>query len=160
MATHKLLLDDDFEYDFLLLAIHTSLEAYQIAFALNKSLGLQLARRSEDLNLIKEKHQANFSLFEYENKRDYVTYHLFSNKTKTLLENVAQGLFSDEREILVRDLFINDLPKVDFFLKVYDEANAFAKAKILKQINEIPQIVTAYSVDTDELKTKQNLIFE
>jgi len=146
MATHKLLLDDDFEYDFLLLAIHTSLEAYQIAFALNKSLGLQLARRSEDLNLIKEKHQANFSLFEYENKRDYVTYHLFSNKTKTLLENVAQGLFSDEREILVRDLFINDLPK--------------AKTKVFKQINDIPQIVTAYTVDIDKLKTRQNLIFE
>lgn len=160
MATHKLLLDDDFGYDFLLIAVHTFLEAYQIAFILNKNLGLQLALRPENLRLIKKGYRINFLLFEYENKHDYVRYHFFNNKASTLLKSPAQGLFYDESEILVRNLFINDLPKVDFFLKVYDDGNAFSKAKIIKKINSIPQIVTAYNVDINPLKTKQNLIFE
>lgn len=160
MATHKLLLDDDLGYDFLLIAIHTSLEAYHIAFLLNKNLGLQLARKPSDLSVNKEKYRADFSLFEYENQHDYVTYHFFNNKSTTVLKDVDQGLFYNENGIAVSNLFINELPKVDFFLKVYDEDNAFAKTKILKQINDIPQIVTAYSVNIDQLKAKQNLIFE
>lgn len=160
MATHKLLLDDDLGFDFLLIAIHTSLEAHYIAYLLNKNLKLQLARTPQDLLLNKESYRANFSLFEYENPQEYLTYHLINNRAKTILKNVSQGLFDNENGVLVSDLFINDLPKVDYFLKVYDEGNAFAKAKVLKQINSIPQIVTAYYVQVDQLKTKQNLIFE
>lgn len=160
MTTHKLLLDDDFGYDFLLIAIHTSLEAYRVAFLLNKNLGLQLARASSDLLVTKEKYSACFSLFEYENHQKYVTYHFFNNRTKTLLQEDSQGLFDKENEILVSDFFIRDLPKVDYFLKIYDDGNAFAKAKVLQEINSIPRIVTAYSVEIDQLKTKQNLIFE
>ncbi len=160
MGTYKLLLDDDFGYDFLLIAIHTSLEAYHIAFLLNKNLGLQLARMPQDLVLTKEEYKVDFSLYEYENPRDYVNYHLFNNRAQTELKDVEQGLFFNENGVVVSDLLVSDLPQVDFFLKINDEGNAFAKAKILKQINSIPQIVTAYNVDINQLKTKQNLIFE
>ncbi len=160
MAKHKLLLEDDFGYDFVLIAIHTSLEAYYVAFLLNKNLRLQLARTSNDLFVNRGKYSVDFSLFEYENPQKYVNYHFFNNRAKTVLKQVSQGLFDEENEVSVSDLFINDLPKVDYFLKVYDEGKAFAKAQILKQINSIPQIITAYSVEIDQLKTKQNLIFE
>lgn len=160
MGTHKLLLDEDLEYDFLLIAIHTALEAYHVAFLLNKNLRLQLSRTSQDLTVNKKKHNLDFSLFEYENLRTYVTYHFFNNRAKAVLKNVSQGLFDNENEVLASDLLINDLPKVDYFLKVYDEGSAFAKEKTIKQINSIPQIITAYSVGVDQLKTKQNLIFE
>ena len=76
------------------------------------------------------------------------------------MQDSAQGLFDNENAVSVSNLFINDLPKVDYLLKVYDEGNAFAKAKLIASIKSIPQVVTAYNVDIDQLKTKQNLIFE
>lgn len=160
MATHKLLLDDNLGYDFLLIAIHTSIEAYKLAFLLNKNLGLKLSRTQCDLMVDRKLYSADFSLFEYENTKEHESYHLFNNKAKAILKNPVQGLFYNENEVLTSDLFINDLPKVDYFLKIRVEGNAFAKAKTLKQINSIPQIVTAYNVYIDQLKTKQNLIFE
>ena len=42
MAALKLLLDDTFEYDFALIAMHCSLEDYRLAFILNKYAGLHL----------------------------------------------------------------------------------------------------------------------
>jgi hypothetical protein len=160
MGTYKLLLDDDLGYDFSLIAIHTSLEAYHIAYLLNKNLKLKLSRTKEDLVLRKDKYTADFPLFEYEDLQKYATYYFFYNKAKTTIEQDSQGLFDNQRGIVVSDLFISDLPKVDYLLKIYDDGCAFAKAKTLKEINSIPQIVTAYSVAIDQLKTKQNLIFE
>ena len=160
MGTYKLLLDEDLGFDFQLIAIHTSLEGYHITYLLNKVLGLNLARTPEDLTITKEKHSVDFPLFEYVDTQKYVTYHFFNNRIKTVMQDSAQGLFDNENAVSVSNLFINDLPKVDYLLKVYDESNAFAKAKLIASIKSIPQVVTAYNVDIDQLKTKQNLIFE
>lgn len=160
MGTYKLLLDDDLGYDFTLIAIHTSLEAYHIAYLLNKNLKLKLSRTKKDLVLSKDGYTANFALFEYEDLQQYATYYFFNNKTKSKLKYASLGLFDKQSNDVISEFFINDLPKVDYLLKIYDDGSAFAKAKILKEINQIPQIVTAYSVNIEQLKTKQNLIFE
>jgi hypothetical protein len=70
------------------------------------------------------------------------------------------GLFENENAVSLSNLLIKDLPMVDYLLKVYDEGNAFAKAKLIQNIKSIPQVVTAYNVNINQLKSKQNLIFE
>lgn len=160
MATHKLLLDNHYGYDFTLIAIHTALEAYQTAFLLNKSLGIHLSRSKEDLRLHRKKYQVDFSLYEYKNAQSHIKYHLLNNRTKLSVQEEVPGLFYDQEAIAVNETFITDLPKVDYLLKVYDEGNAFAKAQTIKTIKSIPQIITVYTVEIESLKTKQNLIFE
>lgn len=49
MATHKLVLDDDFEEDFSLIAIHCSEEPYKVAYILNQFARLKLRREKLDL---------------------------------------------------------------------------------------------------------------
>ncbi len=44
MPAHKLVLDEVFEQPYKLLAIHSSVEEYRLAFLLNKHLNLKLAR--------------------------------------------------------------------------------------------------------------------
>ncbi|MFT4943981.1 MAG: hypothetical protein ACI8RH_001729, partial [Flavobacteriales bacterium] len=44
MGTHKLVLDDDFEEDFSLIAIHCSEEPYKVAYILNQFARLKLRR--------------------------------------------------------------------------------------------------------------------
>ena len=160
MGTYKLLLDEDLGFDFLLIAIHTSLEGYHIAYLLNKALRLNLARTPEDLAITKEKRSLKFPLYEYEDIHNYGTYHFFNNRIKSFVQDSVPGLFENENAVSLSNLLIKDLPMVDYLLKVYDEGNAFAKAKLIQNIKSIPQVVTAYNVNINQLKSKQNLIFD
>jgi hypothetical protein len=53
---------------------------------------------------------------------------------------------------------IPELKKTDFFLKL--ESDTPTPKSMLAKINQIPQVVTAYAVDVNKLKSKRNLIFE
>ncbi len=161
MGILKLVLDDNLGYDFTLIAIHGVIEPYYLAFLLNKHNDLKLARSSKDLVIDVDGFSVPFPIYEYEDEYQYITYHLFSNRTRISRDGVrnVSGLFESEMS-QESQFFIKDLPKVDYLLKVSEDGTAFAKAKTLKTLNQIPQIVTAYTVDVDQLKTKENLIFE
>ena len=85
---------------------------------------------------------------------------MLSNKSKVAINSeVSTGLF-EAQQSLKTAYFIPELQQVDYFIKVIEDGNAFAKAKTLKTLNQIPQIVTAYDVDVSTLKNKEHLIFE
>ena len=50
MALHKLLVDDFYDDDYKLIAVHCRLEDYRLAYLLNKSLNLRLMRKEDDLD--------------------------------------------------------------------------------------------------------------
>ena len=163
MGMHKLVLEDTIRYDFDIIALHCSLEAYQIAFLLNKHLNLRLHRAQEDLSVSFKKICAYFPMYHYEDKQQCLFYDLISNRNRsksldTLNDN--GGLFGTAVTAELNMRLLPELKKVDFLLKVSEDGCAFAKANTLAILNKIPQIVTAYAVDIDQLKTKENLIFE
>ena len=49
--------------------------------------------------------------------------------------------------------------KVDYFLKLEGEFTQHRIDKINEVINEIPQVITSYNIDTNTLKSKEFLIF-
>lgn len=159
MPPFKLILSDTLEYDFSLIAIHCSLEDYRIAYFLNKYLGIQLQRKTKDIDFKKEGHEALFSLFTFEDSKNYRSYTLVGNRCRVEhpgLEDNA-SLFSTQECLKLINL-IPELKKTDFFLKL--ESDTPTPKTILAQINQIPQVVTAYAVDVKQLKSKRNLIFE
>lgn len=161
MGTYKLLLEESIGYEFTLIALHGSLEPFYVAYILNKHLDIQLARTENDL-IIKQEGgvQGEFACFEYKDEFRYIDYYVFENKVKsTLTKQSGKGLFESE-ETVQTQCFIPEMQQVDYFIKVVEDGYAFAKAKTLKILNQIPQIVTAYDVDVSTLKNKQNLIFE
>ncbi|TVZ52603.1 IPExxxVDY family protein [Dokdonia sp. Hel_I_53] len=160
MGAYKILLEDSIGYDFTLIAVHASLEPYYIAFLLNKHLNLRLSRSNRDLVLDEGVHPLNYPYFEYNDDHQYIDYYLFSNKMKGQeIVTAATGLFETESSIRTA-YFIPEMQQVDYFVKIVEDGCAFAKAKTLKTLNQIPQIVTAYDVNVSSLKNKQNLIFE
>lgn len=160
MGMYKILLEDSIGYDFTLIAIHGSLEPYYLAYLLNKNLDVRLARTREDLLLTQYESTARYPCFEFNDKQQYIDYYVFSNKSKvTVNSKISTGLF-EEQQSLKTAYFIPELQQVDYFIKVIEDGNAFAKAKTLKTLNQIPQIVTAYDVDVNVLKNKEHLIFE
>ncbi len=160
MGTYKILLEDSIGYDFTLIAIHGSLEPYYLAFLLNKNLEIHLSRSREDLYIGSFEKTASFPFFDFEDNSQYIDYYVLSNKSKIEAQKVeTSGLFVSDQTVKTVH-FIPEMPQVDFFLKIVEDGTAFAKAKTLKILNQIPQIVTAYEVNVSTLKSKENLIFD
>lgn len=105
MASHKLILEDDYQEEFSLIAIHCSEEPYKMAYMLNKHLSLRLSRKRLDVDFSNKGLDIHFPLFECENELSYIIYNLVSNKNKSLTAKFQSsgGLFSDlssEKQLL------------------------------------------------------------
>ena len=162
MTSYKLLMEDDEKEIFSLLAIHCSEEAYFTAYLLNKYLGFQLKRERLDLNYVNNGLEVNFPLFQYENRLQYTTYNLVVNKCISYAAHVysSGGLFhGDASEKTVITYLIPEYSKVDYFLKIHSEYESILLRNIIKEINDITRIISAYEVGVDSLKSKNNLIF-
>lgn len=159
MAALKLILTDTLEYDFSLFAIHCSLEDYRIAYFINKHLGMRLKRRQKDVDFKKETYEALFSLFIFEDSKNYRTFTLVANKCKVKCQedDAKDGFFKEQATFKYASL-VPELKKADYFLKL--ESETWTPKTLLSQIKQIPQVVTAYEVSVNELKSKRNLIFE
>ena len=163
MAHYKLLLEDDAKEHYSLVAIHCSLEAYKMAFFLNKHLQFRLLRRRVDLEFSKKGLEITFPLFEFIDEHHYTTYFLVANKCKTLkARTVASGgLFeNDASDETITHYLMPAYKQVDFFLKIDSEYDQVPIRKLLMQLNEVNEIISAYTVDTTTLKSKENLIFD
>ena len=159
MAVHKLILDDAFdEVLYTLIGIHCTLEDYRLAYLLNKHLGIALART---LDLDYNNGKASYSIYEWEDEKQLVTWSLVSNisKTETLQQIDHKSLFDTQQNIIKTSHLLAEYKTVNYFLKI-DSEFSFSKEKyILDSILNIPQIATAYSIDSSQLKSKDNLIF-
>lgn len=159
MAVQKLILDDFIdEQDYALIGIHCSIEGYRLAYFLNEYIGLKLTRKSADLDF---SNQVHYPIYEWCDNRKLVTWHLVSNtcKIKMTVNEKAGTLFTESGSVKNYHL-IPEYQKVNYFLKVSSDFTNYNKQKlILNKIQNIPQIVTAYNIRPETLKSKNNLIF-
>ncbi|GAA4273329.1 IPExxxVDY family protein [Aquimarina gracilis] len=163
MAIQKLVLDTLEDDDYELIAIHSSLPSYRLAFLLNKTLNLHLFRKREDINFEYDDLTANFPLYQYDDHFQYSTYNLLGNKFSVKIEAkkpATQGLFATTEDTFVTKYLIPELKNVDYFLKIETESTTLMSKPILSKILDVTQIITAYTVEYTTLKSKNNLIFE
>lgn len=160
MAVHKLILDDVFdEVLYTLIAVHCSLEDYRLAYLLNKYLGITLTRKTSDLDY--DNGKSIYSIFEWKDSKQLTTWTLVSNvcKTESYQQVNYESLFKNQERITEISNLIPEHKRVNFFLKIDNHFNFSKEKYILNSILKIPQIATAYSIDTNQLKSKDNLIF-
>lgn len=158
MAIHKLDIDDFEEDDsFILIAIHCSMEDYRLAYILNENLNLKLQRKSMDLDFSK----ASYSIFEWEDENELLTWNLVSNscKVEEEISNNSTSLFNNQNQVITIYNLVPEYKAANYFLKIHYQTDFIKEKTILNTILSIPQIVTAYSVQPEKLKTKTNLIF-
>ncbi|WP_369999453.1 IPExxxVDY family protein [Winogradskyella sp.] len=158
MALHKLLVDDFYDDIYILIAIHCRLEDYRLAYLLNQSLELNLRRKPNDLDF--EYLKSSYSIFEWDNTSQFVTWNLVSNVCKKEEEGLySSGLFQTNEKVLKTFNLIPEYKKVDYFIKISDEIQNVNEKLILHKLQNIPQIVTSYSVNPTQMKSKDHLIF-
>lgn len=162
MAIHKLSFDDFDEVDYSLIAIHTSLEDYRLAFLLNQKLPILLSKNKNEVHININEGETHFSRFTYEDLRKDIFWNLVQNK-KVISINESEksnNLFYDlPFEVSKKVYLLPELKKVDYFLKIENIDVFFNTNDIINIINKIDWISTGYKVETSQIKSKNNLIF-
>ena len=159
MALHKLLVDDFYDASYSLLAIHCRLEDYRLAYLLNKYLKLNLTRQPQDLDY--KYFAATYSIYEWNDEEHFATWHMVSNVCKKEEDSLQSSgsLFSSSEKVLKTYHLLPELKNVDYLIKISNDDRYFDEKDMLEKIQAIPQIITTYTIDVDQLKSKENLIF-
>jgi hypothetical protein len=159
MALHKLLVDDFYDTSFALLAIHCRLEDCRLAYLLNKYLDLNLKRKPQDLDY--KYFAASYSIYEWDNIALDTTWNLVSNICKKEEASLQSSgfLFDSHNTIMKTYNLLPEFKNVDFLVKVSNENQNFNEKHILNKIQSIPQVITSYSIDVEQIKSKDHLIF-
>jgi len=160
MAIHKLSIDDFDEVNYELIAIHTDLEDYQLAYRLNQKLPIILAKSKIEIQTQSKNGESSFSRFSYENVENEVEWDLISNKSEIVIERKGNknDLFGENSQhIPTRTYLLPEFKKVDFFLKISSGLDDIDD--LLPELNTIPKISTIYKIDFEKIKSKNNLIF-
>lgn len=140
MSKHRLYVDFDFE--FTLICIISSLKDYRLCWAINRALNIQLARQDDvEISNEKKRQEAFFNLFRYEDEIDFLHYYFIANK--------AAGAF-----------LLPELKRVDYLLMLRGDAAEDKKEEILRQLKKLAGIETLFAANPAELRSKENLILE
>ena len=162
MAIHKLDLGEFDEIDYYLIAIHTSLEDYRLAFFINQKLPINLSKSENEIQINIKEGETNFSRFYYNDIESTITWNLIQNKNEVVQykKGNTQNLFSEvTMEVATKVFLLPEFKKVDYFLKIENNDDAMDIFKIQLLLNTIDSISTVYIVDTNQIKSKNNLIF-
>ena len=143
----------EIEEEFKLIGIHSQLEAYKLAFNLNKSLKISL--KVFDYKIKIDKAEFVFEMFKHLSEIYNTKIYLFSNKSFGNIKPIELNLFENIDSKLY---LIDEKKNIDFFLKI--EGGNFNYNSLIRKINEVTLVQACYLVNLKSQKSKYNLIFE
>ena len=152
MSLHKLS-PDDLVNDYTLIAIHSNIEPYKLAFEINQKLKIQLKRCSYDVSF--DGNNSIFDLYKHTSETYNTKLYLILNKALGEKKIKDQLLFENLSE---SSFLIPELKKVEYLLKI--EGGGFNIQNLLSKLNELDSIISCYKVKIKTTKSKYNLIFE
>jgi hypothetical protein len=138
---NKFKLEIEYDYDFALIGICSHEKDYRICWALNNKLGFEL-KKTEELEIKEKKldEPSMFSMYVYESPEQYIGYYVIANRSEN-------GLLVPEHK------------QVDYFLMVKGAVTDEQVGALIRQLREVNLVLTAYEIDPNQLKSKQNLLF-
>ena len=156
MANLKLTLDDFESNDFELLAIHTNLKDFKLSFLINLKLNVLLAKNDNEITITSNNGTGRFSRFSYDDLKQDITWELIKNQTNFNSNKENTGFFVEDS---ITMNLIPELKTADYLLKIDNVEPGFKSEEIIQNISTISNISTVYKVETDNLKSINNLIF-
>ena len=157
LNNHKLNLNQ-FPENYHLIAIHSDLDEFRLAFFLNKKLNIGLKRKNNDIYFSEQ--DANYSSYEFLDDTKYLKWIFFSNKSLVSEKSPEEdlSLFGKGSTVLNEINLLSQQKSVDYFLIIENIANKTYIDKVLKKISEISGVITSFLSD-NKLENKENLIF-
>lgn len=131
-----------FDYDFYLIGIVSSLKVYRLSSSVNKLLNSNLLRVDDVLNQFGDDYEdASYARYAGEDEENEILYDLIANKN----ENVP---------------LIKEKKEVDYFLIINGPDLKINIKSLISELNSIQHVQLAFELDVNTLKSKQNLILE
>ncbi|MDG1029003.1 MAG: IPExxxVDY family protein [Flavobacteriaceae bacterium] len=146
------ILDEIEEDDFSLIALHSSCEAYYLAFLLNSNCQCQFAQKKKK----KEGAEADhiFESYEWIDPIKGIEIRLFSNRYLKFQKDVQKGssLFDlpETKELYL----MQDLKEVDYIIKIDSGIDDLV---MIDRIESIDQVSYRYLIDQSQLKIDSRL---
>lgn len=161
MQVHSLGIDEIEETDYVLISIHTGLEDYKLAYLLNKHVKTRFVKSRNEVEIEENNQTASFSVFKYSDETLCNDWYLIANKYHgKSVKPITNGLFGTINETVDRiSYLVPEKKKTDYLIKIEGGFESYKVHQIIKQINELPKVITSYSVDVNTLKSKDFLIF-
>ena len=162
MAIHRLDFGEFDEIDYSLIAIHTSLEDYRLAYFINQRLHVNLNKSDKEIQINDKDGEVHFSRFHYYEKKKDISWDLIQNINEIIQqkEENNQSLFTNFTiEVAKKVYMLPEFKKVNYFLKIENSEEDTNLLKIQSELNSIDQIATNYIVNINKIKSKNNLIF-
>ena len=135
----KTVLFTDFEFEFQVIGISSHVKDYRLSWELNKKFGIELAKEEEVIFSTKKGDKAEFSMYFHQDEIEEKDVRLISNKHN------GRHLVPEQKA-------------ADFFLLLYDYDDIDA-GDMLREIRKINVVLTAFELDVNTLKSKENLVF-
>ncbi len=135
-------LDIEYEFEFELIGIVSAAKDYKLAWAINKSIDIELIRDNDHELFLRKKSKTQFAY--YSHHTEHTSFRLFKNRS--LNNGSAMGYL------------IPELKQMDYFLVVEGEEILNNSLNLAQQLNNINVVNTALKIATDKLKSKENLL--
>ncbi len=134
----------EYDFDFEIIGLITSLKGHKLAWAINNELKIEL-RKQEDIN-IDFLHEGQLVIINYIYQTEYSNFRLIRNKSCEFV-NIASPFL------------IPELKEYDYFIQLEDESSSFSVSEIKEKLKNISGIEYIKVIETENLKSKDNLIF-
>ncbi|UKJ07454.1 IPExxxVDY family protein [Solitalea lacus] len=137
---NKKVLKISFDYDFTLIGISAPTRDYRFCWFLNKELSFNLIKTDDIILLNKANEEIYFSRYHQFFEESEQDYFLIGNK------GISGYLIPERKEI-------------DFFLLIHNLNYQSERDALLQQINKMSITQTAFFIDANKLKSKENFLF-
>lgn len=134
----KLTLELDEDYSFKLIGINCHIKDYRLCWEINEALDFDFVKE-EDYEIITKSQKQGYSFYSYLDEENHIDYYLISNRGE------FGRLIPEE--------------KSDFLLLIKGSLTKGQLNQIGEQLHRIKNILTAYPIEVENLKSKKNLIF-
>ena len=140
MKRTKLIID--YEYDFELVGLTTSLKGYKLAWEINKILQINLVKQPDLAVGFKNNEEKSFSFYAHQGSHNRLK--LFKNKAS---ENEPGKYF-----------LIPEFPHYDFIILAAMEEQ-YSHQQLVNLVKTIPDVQLVAAIPMEGLKSKSNFIF-
>src|SRR5574343_504827 len=109
MAIHKIQINDFISDDYELIAIHSSLDDYKLAYAINKILDTRLIKNESNIEIAIPEGKSAFSNYIFDDEKSDVQWSLIENKTTIVTSKKKVAQLFDQDDMIEKLLSIKNV---------------------------------------------------
>jgi hypothetical protein len=141
MILNRKFLKFEIDFDFVLIAVTTSLKDYRVCYLIKKFLNFNFIK-SNDLavDIYQGSEPVLFSLYHYHWETTETDFYFICNKG-------SEGYL------------VPEIKSADYFLMIRNYIDDDDLDNLISTLNKIPEIVAAVKIDPKKIKSRENLLF-